>query len=82
ELQVSVEPRRVTILGKKEMSMTESEGGKIEYVDWYPDQLLQFIDLPGEVAPDRSTVELQAGLLRCELPRAAAEKIATTGIAA
>ena len=28
ELRVSIEPRRITILGKKETSATESDGGK------------------------------------------------------
>jgi HSP20 family molecular chaperone IbpA len=40
ELKVSVEPQRITILGKKEMSATESEDRKIEYTDRAPDQIL------------------------------------------
>jgi HSP20 family molecular chaperone IbpA len=36
ELKVSVEPQRITILGKKEMRATESEDGKIEYTDRFP----------------------------------------------
>ncbi len=38
--------------------MTETEGGKVEYIDWYPDQILQFIDLATEVIPESSVVEL------------------------
>jgi len=33
ELGVSIEPHRITILGKKEMSATETEVGKVEYID-------------------------------------------------
>ena len=58
ELKVSIEPSCITILGKKEISATESEGGKVEYIDWYPDQILQFIDLATEVIPESSVVEL------------------------
>ena len=82
ELRVSIEPRRITILGKKEMSVTESEGGKVEYIDWVPDQILQLIDLATEVMPEGSVVELQAGLLKFELPKAAKHKVETAAAAA
>lgn len=67
ELSVSIEPRRISILGKKVTRATESEGGKIEYIDWSPDQILKRIDLATEVRPEGSMVELQAGLLKFEL---------------
>ena len=82
DLKVSIEPRRIAILGKKEISATESEGGKVEYIDWYPDQILQFIDLATEVIPESSVAELQAGLLKFELPKAAKHKIETPAVAA
>jgi HSP20 family molecular chaperone IbpA len=67
ELSVSIEPRRISILGKKETSATESEGGKVEYIDWSPDRIMTFIDLATDVMPKSSVVELQAGLLKFEL---------------
>jgi HSP20 family molecular chaperone IbpA len=70
ELKVSVEPHRIMILGKKQINTTETEGGKVEYIDWYPDQILQFIDLPAQVIPENAVVELQAGQLKFELPKA------------
>lgn len=70
ELKVSVEPHRIMILGKKQINTTETEGGKVEYIDWYPDQILQFIDLPAQVIPENTVVELQAGQLKFELPKA------------
>jgi HSP20 family molecular chaperone IbpA len=76
ELSVGLEPRRITILGKKEASTTETEGGKLEYIDWYPDQILQLIDLATEVRPELAVVELQAGVLKFELPKAV-KKIVT-----
>ncbi len=81
ELRVSVEPGQITILGKKEASATETEGGKIEYIDWCPDQIAKVIDLGTEVKPEGSVVELQAGVLQFELPKAAKHKIRTTSAA-
>lgn len=82
ELRVSIEPRCITILGKKEVSMTESERGKLEYIDWYPDQILKLIDLETDVTPEGSVVELQAGLLKFELLKTAKQKAETGGAAA
>jgi HSP20 family protein len=82
ELKVSLEPRRITILGKKEMSTTETEGGKIEYIDWVPDQIRQLIDLATDVIPEGSVVELQAGLLKFELPKATRHEVEAAAAAA
>jgi HSP20 family molecular chaperone IbpA len=82
ELKVSVQPRRLTILGKKEMNATEAEGGKVEYIEWAPNQILKFIDLAEDIMPEDSVVELQAGLLKFELPKAAQHKIKTAAVAA
>ena len=70
ELRVSVEPRCVTVLGKKKTSVLETEGGKIEYIDWYPDQLMCAINLDSEVRPEAAVVELHAGVLEFRLPKA------------
>jgi HSP20 family protein len=77
ELRVSIEPRCITILGKKEVSVTESEGGKLEYIDWYPELILKRIELSTEVIPESSVVELQAGVLKFELPTAATNEFET-----
>lgn len=81
ELRVSVEPRQITIRGTKEVSATETEGGKIEYIDWSPDQILKVIDLPTEVLPESSVVELQAGVLHFELIKNAKHKAGTASAA-
>lgn len=82
ELLVGIEPKRVVILGKKEVVTTETEGGKIEYLDWYPDQILHVIDLPAEVDPEGAVVELQTGLLKFELPKAVKKVKETATVAA
>jgi len=76
ELSVGIEPRRLTILGKKETRATASQGSKVEYIDWCPDQTLSLIDLETEILPETSSVELDAGVLKFELPKAAKLKVA------
>jgi HSP20 family protein len=71
ELMFSVEPRRVTILGQKKIVTTQTERAKIEYIDWYPDQILRVIDLPLEINPEGAVVELETGMLKFELPKVA-----------
>ena len=71
ELRVSIEPKQIAILGQKQMVTTEAGTGKIEYIDWYPDQILRVIDLPIEIDPEGTVVELQTGMLKFELPKAA-----------
>jgi HSP20 family protein len=69
ELKISVEPRRVTIFGKKKLGAIETEGGKVEHIDWYPDQILQTIELPSTVDPRSAVIGLRAGVLSFELPK-------------
>ncbi len=72
DLKVSVEPQRVTIFGKKKVGATETEGGKVEYIDWYPDQILRVIDLPGTIDPRGTRIVLSSGVLSFGLPKAQA----------
>jgi hypothetical protein len=60
----------------------ETEGEKIEYIDWVPDPILQFIDLPTEVMPESAVVEPQAGLLKFVLRKAAERRVETAVTAA
>jgi HSP20 family molecular chaperone IbpA len=71
ELQVSVEPKRVAIVGKRHATTSQVEKGQIERLDLYPDQILRLIDLRTEVDPESAVIELQAGMLKFELPKAA-----------
>lgn len=82
ELGVSIEPDRITILGQKKTTATETEGGKVEFIEWYPDQILQVVNLPAEVLPGHSVIKLQAGLLNFELPKAGAHRTETAATAA
>lgn len=67
ELKLAIEPFHVTIYGKKGMTITESEGGKVEYIDWSPDQICRVIALPNEIDPRAAGVKLDGGLLKFDL---------------
>jgi HSP20 family molecular chaperone IbpA len=77
ELEVSIEPSRVTILGEKKTSGTKATVRTIEQTGSHPGQILEVVDLATEVMPERAVVELQAGVLKFELPTAAKKKIET-----
>jgi HSP20 family molecular chaperone IbpA len=82
EVKVSIEPRRITILGKKKMNAMELEGRKVEHIDWSPDRIFRLIDLATEVMPESSVAELQGGELKFELPKVAKHKVETAVAAA
>lgn len=71
ELKVSIEPRRLAIAGRKKMSQAEPEGSK--KIEGHPDQVMRVIPLGAEVAPEKATVELRAGVLKFELPKRAGQ---------
>ena len=82
DLSASIAPRRVTIFGKKQVNVTESEGGKLEYIDWSPDLIMTFVDLPADVTPEESVVEFEAGLLKFELSKTARRHKANSAVIA
>lgn len=73
ELKISIEPLRLTIVGKKKTSEAESEEGKKNYIDGYPDRIMRVIPLAAAVAPEKASVELRAGVLKFELLKAAGQ---------
>ena len=81
ELAVSIEPKRLAILGKRAGTTSQTEAGSIGRSDQYPDQILRLIDLTTEVDPGRAVVELQAGMLRFELPKTATSQKETPAAA-
>jgi HSP20 family protein len=75
DLKLAVEPQRILIVGKP-----ASESKVRAHFDPYPDQIMKRIDLPVSVLPDAAVVELQAGVLKFELPRFAPLGAATPGL--
>jgi len=70
ELEISVEPRRVTISGKRETSKEEKKGKSL-YSETGCDQILRVVDLPVEVEADKVTATLKNGLLELTMPKVA-----------
>lgn len=65
ELQVSVEPTRILILGTKHVPL---EIGSTLGSNWYPDQVLRSVDLPRPVNVKAAEIEFDSGVLKFELP--------------
>jgi HSP20 family protein len=71
EIEVSVEPRRVIITGKRE-SKEENKQGDAVYVEQCLDEIFRTMDLPAEVNVLKVTAMLKDGVLTVRLPKAAA----------
>lgn len=70
DLEIKVEPRRVTISGKRETSKEEKKG-KTVYSETGCDQILRVVDLPAEVETDKVTASLKNGILALTMPKVA-----------
>lgn len=75
EVKVSIEPKRITILGRKKVVAGTAEISP-RSVDFYPDQILRIFDLSPEVDPRGALVEFQSGVLKFELPKAHPQSMA------
>lgn len=73
ELEVSVEPRRVTISGKRE-TKEERKDQKTIYTERCSDQVLRVVDLPEAVDADKASAKLKDGVLELTMPRAVPPK--------
>jgi HSP20 family protein len=71
ELEISVEPRRVVIAGKRETS-SEQKKGKVVRSEASSEELLRVVELPGDIdtAKVRATLR-KNGMLEVMLPKAA-----------
>jgi HSP20 family protein len=70
ELEVSVEPRRVTISGKREAE-EERKTRKTIYTESCADRILRVVDLPSDVDTAKVTATLRNGILELAMPKAA-----------
>ncbi len=73
EIEVSVEPRRLTITGKRE-TKEERKTEKTIYSERCAGQILRVIDLPAEVDTAKVTAALKDGILELGMPKAAPAK--------
>jgi HSP20 family protein len=70
DLEVSVEPQRLTISGKHEASKEEKKG-KTLYSETSSSDILRVITLPAEVDAAKASATLKDGILNLTLPKAA-----------
>ena len=73
QLEVSMEPRRVTIAGKREAE-EERRNEKTIYRESCSDEILRVIDLPAEVVAGRVAATLRDGVLELKMPKVAPAK--------
>lgn len=73
ELEVALEPRRVTITGNRE-TKDERKDKKTIYTEICSDQVLRVIDLPEDVDVDKAGATLKDGILELKVPKAAPAK--------
>jgi len=74
ELQLSLEPRRLTISGKKQSS-SEEKKGNVLYSERCSNELLRSVELPVEVSVSHATATLNNGILELTAPKAAARSV-------
>ena len=73
DLDVRVEPRRLTIAGKREATEDRSYG-RIPWFERCSDQILRIVDLPAEIDTAKAAASLKDGVLKLELPKAVVAK--------
>jgi HSP20 family protein len=69
EIEINVEPGKLTIAGKHE-AQEESKKGKTIYSERCAKQILRVVDLPVEVDSSKVSANLKDGVLSIELPKA------------
>ena len=70
DLEINIEPRRLTISGKRETSKEEKKGKSV-YSEMGCDQILRVVDLPAEVETDKVTATLKNGVLALTISKVA-----------
>ena len=73
DLQINLEPRRLTISGKKE-TKEEQKKGKAVYQEQCSNEILRVIDLPVEVDASKAAATLKNGVLELQMPKSAVAK--------
>lgn len=72
-LEIKLEPNRVTISGKKETN-EERKTGKTIYHEHCANEVLRVVDLPAVVDASKAEAELKNGILEMRMPKGKASK--------
>ncbi len=73
ELDINLEPRRLTITGKHE-TKEENKKGKTLYSELYAGEILRVVDLPTEVDTSNVSATLKDGILNIKMTKTSAPK--------
>jgi HSP20 family protein len=73
DIEVNVEPTRLTITGKRE-SKEEKKKGDAFYTEACSDEIFRSVQLPSEVNTGKVTATLKNGILEVQLPRVEAKR--------
>ena len=74
EIEVSVEPGRLTITGQRETDTRKEKKGNTIYTESCSNQILRIVDLPASVDAEKATAALKNGVLQLTMPKAAKAK--------
>jgi len=74
ELEISVEPSRIMIAGKRESKKEEKAKGRTIYTERRSDEILRILDLPAEVDSAKTTATLKDGILNLTMPKITSKK--------
>jgi len=69
DIQISLEPTRLTISGKREENKEQQDKGKLVYQELCSSEMLRVIDLPAEIDPDQTKATLKNGVLELDMPK-------------
>jgi HSP20 family protein len=81
DLEIKLEPSRVTISGKRE-TKEDRKAGKTIYHEHCANEILRVIDLPTTVDAAKAEAKLKNGILEIHAPKGAAKKISRVRIKA
>jgi HSP20 family protein len=81
DLEIKLEPSRVTISGKRE-SKEEHKKGKTIYRERCANEILRVVDLPIEVDASKAEAKLKNGVLEMHMPKGKAAKTARVQVKA
>ena len=73
ELEINLDPRRLTVIGKHE-TKEETKKGKTVYSELRSGEILRDVDLPAEVDTSNVSATLKDGILNIKITKAAAPK--------
>ena len=73
ELEINLEPRRLSVTGKHE-TKDETKKGKTVYSELRSGEILRVVDLPAEVDTSNVSASLKDGILNIKMTKAAAPK--------